>query len=59
MGVSCRGCKKKKLFFAFIESRLEESQTLKDDLEQHAEILKANFQLFKTMLDEWSPDERQ
>lgn len=42
---------KNETIHALTESKLEEGQTLKDELEQHAQTLMANFQLFKTMLD--------
>jgi hypothetical protein len=50
---------KNETIHALSENGLDTGQKFISDLEHHAEILKANFQLFKTMLDEWSPDERQ
>jgi hypothetical protein len=47
---------KNEAIHALEESRLENGQTFTSDLEKYTEILKANFQLFKTMLNEWRPD---
>jgi hypothetical protein len=41
---------------ALKENGLEEGSKFMSDLEQHAEILLANVQLFKTKLTEWRPD---